>query len=228
MDESVYSLLFDLGMWIAVLSIIVLVLFGGMVGITSAWRWYQHRCDRSKKLAYSSPRPVPGAFPAQPRLQPHPPAPSPGDLRIVAEIRRGGGREQRVTVAPQAAQRTPVEASAVRRHAPVVVRCRRPLWQEKGWRQEGGAFVGEFSAGGRRWRGMIESPYQGAYTAFIWKPPLDALENHEHRPCFRQNGHGPECFNVHFNSMPRSADHAITTIEAVLEDALSKQRRGRQ
>lgn len=117
-------------------------------------------------------------------------------------------------------------APAIRRHAPVVVKPARdlPLWQEKGWRlARPGVVVGEFEAVGRRWRGQIESPYPGAYQAFIWQPPLAALNGHPHRPCFQRYGHGPDCYYVHYSTMPQSLTHAITTIEAVLADALTRQ-----
>lgn len=135
---------------------------------------------------------------------------------------------QRATVrhaAPAAAAApAPVAGVAIRRHAPVRVRVRRPLWAEKAWRLEAGAYVGEYQAAGRKFSGRIETPYQGAYTAYIYRPPMYALDGHEHRPCFRQNGRGPDWWNIHFSAMPASVDHAITTIEAVLADALLRQK----
>ncbi len=120
-------------------------------------------------------------------------------------------------------------APTVRRHAPITVRpvANLPLWQEKGWRQaRPGVIIGEFQAAGRRWRGQIEMPYRDAYQAFIWHPPLRELDMHPHRACFQRNGHGPDCYHVHYGSMPSSLDHAITTVEAVLAEAVTRYGRG--
>lgn len=148
-----------------------------------------------------------------------------------AKIQRSPLTTRQIQVPPAVPRQTQPEVvlsvqprGPVRRHAPVVVRSRQPLWAEKGWRQEGAHYVGEFRANAQRWAGRIESPYPGAYTAYIYQPPLDALANHEHKPCFRFVG--GSCYNVHFSTMPISIDHAITTIEAVLADALSKHKRG--
>lgn len=122
-------------------------------------------------------------------------------------------------------------APVVRRHPPIVVKApvsRDPLWKEKGWRADGNGWCGEFRAGGRRWPGKIESPYKGHYQTWMANPPLQELEGHEHRPCFQRTGTTPEnWYFVHYHTMPRSLDHAITTVEAVLDDALAHNGRRR-
>jgi len=100
----------------------------------------------------------------------------------------------------------------------VVERQLRPLYEEKGWRKEGRVYRGYYRANGRRWRGEIRELHRGFFEAFIWNPPLDALERHPHGPCFqRRNGR----FNVHLNKMPRDVDHLITNVETILKEALT-------
>ncbi len=110
----------------------------------------------------------------------------------------------------------------LRRGAPLRVSHNAPLWAEKGWRETPEGYAGAFRTAGRQWRGLIEIPYPDAYHALIWQPPLDALAGHPHRPCFRRNGYGTECYEVHYRDMPQSLDHAITTVELVLADAFAK------
>lgn len=116
----------------------------------------------------------------------------------------------------------PTRTGELRRGAPLLVQHNAALWAEKGWQETPVGYAGAFRAAGRQWRGLIEAPYPGAYRALIWEPPLGALAGHPHRPCFRRNGHGPECYEVHYNEMPQSLDHAITTVEMVLADALTR------
>ena len=108
----------------------------------------------------------------------------------------------------------------LRRGEPLVIRPHPdPLWVEKGWRQEGNTYYGQFRANGRSWRGMIQVPYPGGYQAYIWDPPLQALDGHPHRPCFmdpRPDGR----YQVHFRSAPTSVDHAIANIEQILQEAV--------
>jgi|WetSurMetagenome_2_1015567.scaffolds.fasta_scaffold128933_2 hypothetical protein len=132
-----------------------------------------------------------------------------------------------------AAAAAPAKApeQVVRRHPPIVVKApvsRDPLWREKGWRPDGNGWCGEFQAGGRRWQGKIEMPYRGYYQTWLANPPLRELEGHEHRPCFQRTGTTPEnWYFVHYHTMPKSLDHAITTVEAVLDDALAHNGRRR-
>lgn len=107
-----------------------------------------------------------------------------------------------------------------RRGATLVLhRHQEPFWAEKGWRREGAAYVGDYLAGARRWRGRVETPYPGAYQAYIWNPPLRELKGNPHRPCFQANG-GNGRFEVHFREAPSSLSHAISSIETVLREAL--------
>jgi hypothetical protein len=94
----------------------------------------------------------------------------------------------------------------------------RPHWQELGWSvsSDNKEFRGEYRAAGRRWRGRIRIPYPGAYTAYIWHPPLTEIRRHTgYGYCFFSQ---PEsgCYEVHFHTTPRSLTHAITTVERVL------------
>lgn len=97
----------------------------------------------------------------------------------------------------------------------------KPLWFEKGWRQvtDTKQYKGQYRAIGRTWRGMIQHPYPGGYTAYIWHPPLTQIQrNTPHGPCFIPNGEAGR-FQVYFHLTPSSLDHAITSIERVLADA---------
>jgi hypothetical protein len=146
-----------------------------------------------------------------------PPVESPPATAARTTIQLGEGR--RVTLDVPLRQHGPV----IRRGGTIVFPTRpAALWQEKGWRQEGTSYTGRFRAGRRSWRGLIEVPYPGAFQANIWDPPLGEIErNTHHRPCFRasQRGRG-NCYTVHYYSMPSSLDHAISTIERLLTQAV--------
>jgi hypothetical protein len=97
----------------------------------------------------------------------------------------------------------------------------KPLWFEKGWRQttEANQYTGQFKAAGRSWQGLIQQPYPGSYTAYIWQPPLAEIRrNTSHGPCFMANGEAGR-YQVHFHSIPSCLDHAIDNIERVLAQA---------
>ncbi len=97
----------------------------------------------------------------------------------------------------------------------------KPLWFEKGWRQAADAhqYTGQYKAGGHTWRGLIQQPYPGGYTAYIWDPPLKKIRrNTSHGPCFMPNDETGR-YQVHFHTAPSSLDHAITSIERVLTEA---------
>lgn len=179
-----------------------------IVLVSRAWEMLDMWCAAHKRTAAEEAQAVAarGVQPARP-VPPAPPA-------VIVRSTRHSARPADAPPAP-----------AIRRHPPVVVTpvLNLPLWQEKGWRQaRPGVLVGEFQAAGRRWRGQIEMPYRGAYRAFIWQPPLRELDLHPHRACFQRNGHGPDCYHVHYGSMPGSLDHAITTVEQVLAEAVTR------
>lgn len=113
------------------------------------------------------------------------------------------------------------DVKPIRRGPPLAIPRRdAPLWVEKGWRRTGQGFEGFYRAGGRQWRGLITSPYPGAFEAYIWNPPLAELERRtNHRYCFRSSGPGGR-FSVHFSTMPTSLDHAIVAVEGVLREAM--------
>jgi hypothetical protein len=97
-----------------------------------------------------------------------------------------------------------------------------PLWYVKGWRKapDTPEYTGLYTAAGRTWRGLITQPYPSQFDAYIWDPPLRELEkNTDHRWCFGGNGGGRH--HVHFRLAPTSLDHAITSVEVVLAEALN-------
>lgn len=113
----------------------------------------------------------------------------------------------------------------IRQGPPVVIpQTERPLWYEKGWRQALNAkeFVGQYAVAGRTWRGLIEQPYSGAFTAYIWHPPLDEIwRNTSHSYCFVRNGEAGR-YLVHYCRMPLSLDHAIVSVERILAAACKR------
>jgi hypothetical protein len=117
----------------------------------------------------------------------------------------------------------PPGATMLRRGPPLVIPSRAdPLWVEKGWRRNGAGYTGYFRAGGRRWAGLLREPFPGGWEAFIWQPPLEELNRRtSHAPCFQLSA-GDGCYKVHFYDLPRSLDHAIISIEAVLAEAVGR------
>lgn len=101
-----------------------------------------------------------------------------------------------------------------------------PLWYEKGWRNAGGRneYRGNYMAAGRTYRGLIAQPYAGHFEAYIWHPPLTELSRNTHHSACFTNGRGDGQYKVHFSLEPVSLDHAITSIEVVLEEALTGRR----
>ena len=142
---------------------------------------------------------------------------------------RPRGRPQGVIVGPprpiDPGVRGPVIArSGIYRGAPLRVPAHAEgLWAEKGWQHIGRDYVGQWVAGGRRWPGRIEQSYPGGFGAYIWHPPLDALEHHPHRPCFRPCGPDGQ-HEIHFRATPQSVDHLITNVEVVLSEAVGGRR----
>ena len=112
----------------------------------------------------------------------------------------------------------------MRQGAPVIIpEAHKPLWFEKGWRRatDGKKYTGHYAAGGRTWQGLIQAPYPGGYTAYIWHPPkADIQRNTTHGPCFSKNGEAGR-YQILFHSTPSSLDHVITSVEAVLAQALN-------
>lgn len=98
-----------------------------------------------------------------------------------------------------------------------------PLWYEKGWRKVRGrdAYRGRFRAAGSTYRGEIVQPYAGHFEAYIWQPPLVELSRNTHHSACFTNGQRDGQYKVHFSLSPVSLDHAITSIEVVLEEALT-------
>jgi hypothetical protein len=113
----------------------------------------------------------------------------------------------------------------IRQGPPVAIpRTERPLWYEKGWREAPNAngFVGQYAVAGHTWRGLIEQPYSGGFTAYIWHPPLDEIRrNTTHAYCFTRNGEADR-YLVHYCRMPLSLDHAIVSVERVLAVACKR------
>lgn len=188
----------------------IVMVFGLMILLLAGWaalmialiRWQQRRRQQRPTLL--------------PRLAP--PATHDGRVRCV--------NVRHEAAIPSDVPQTPTPPPAVRRHPPIVVRAKTPLWIEKGWKRTSEGWNGEFQAAGRRWPGRIKRPYAGAYQTWMLNPPLRELEGHEHRPCFQRTTEAePGWYFVHYHTMPQSLDHAITTVEAVLADALQARQR---
>lgn len=112
----------------------------------------------------------------------------------------------------------------IRQGPPVIIpEAHKPLWFEKGWRRatEGKEYTGRYAVAGRTWQGLIQEPYSGGYTAYIWHPPKpDIQRNTSHGPCFSPNGETGR-YQILFHSTPSSLDHVITNVEAVIAQALN-------
>lgn len=96
-----------------------------------------------------------------------------------------------------------------------------PLWTVKGWQRapDGNGYTGSYVAAGRTWPGRIQEPYPGGFQAYIWYPPMaDIRSRTSHGACFSSNGESGR-YHVHFHTTPSSLDHAITSIERVLQQA---------
>lgn len=99
-----------------------------------------------------------------------------------------------------------------------------PLWIVKGWQRtpETNEYTGSFAAAGAVWPGVVREPYPGGYQAFIWNPPVVDIRNRtSHGPCFIPNGELGR-YQVHYHTTPSSLDHAITSIERVLQQACNR------
>jgi len=146
-----------------------------------------------------------------------------GGSRPVARQRRVVlGAPRPVPLAPGQMPGARMPATPViRKGLPLVIPHREdPLWQAKGWRRNGRGYEGHYRAGRYQWCGLIQEPYPGSFTAYIWNPPLAELSRRtSHRPCFNTSGTDGR-FKGHFHTMPSSLDHSIASIEAVLAEAM--------
>lgn len=172
---------------------------------------------RRTKAATNRPRPEETGLDAEPYFpsaNQSPPAPPPS-LPVVL----GPGRSIRL----DPALRPPIREgrSRIRQGPPFTLPTTNPsLWQEKGWRRTGNGVEGNFRSAGRAWRGLVKEPYPGRFQAFIWGPPMPEIgRNTAHGACF-MNRQADGRYQVHYNTNPRSLDHAICTIEDVLGEAL--------
>lgn len=97
----------------------------------------------------------------------------------------------------------------------VVIRSKIPIWQEKGWRQEGNRYRGFYSSNGNRCHGEIQNPYPGELRMFIYRPPK-TLERHPHWACFQFVGN--DWYELHFSRKPNDVDSAILLMEQLIRE----------
>lgn len=218
----------ELLIWVLIIGLFIAVVWLMVAGLRRLWAWLVSRLRRQPRPARRAAADGPTRPPAQTRVElgpvRHPEVNMQNLQSTPSRVAPRGEARRAVALGP--ARRVRLDTGAlsggtpVRRGAPLIVpQHHDPLWVEKGWQRNGNGYTGTYRAGGRQWRGLIEEPYPGGYKAFIWDPPLRELDRHPHRPCFRRNGGGGR-YEVHFQSLPASLDHAITNVETVLAEAL--------
>ncbi len=123
----------------------------------------------------------------------------------------GTGARMRAPVEPP----TPIVNG---RRAVRVPRNTQPLWQERGWTQQGDDLLGHF----RTKRGSFEARIKGAFGRnpefFIYDPPA-ALLRGSHGQCFQQRD--KHIFFVHWSKRPADVNTGILRVEHCLIEALS-------
>jgi hypothetical protein len=94
-----------------------------------------------------------------------------------------------------------------------------PLWEQRGWRQDGKTLRGAYRTRWGSCSGEISLDRRGrARDYFIITPPAALLAG-SHGPCFRARGGGR--YWVHFNSHSGDIDSGIAAVERLLNQALN-------
>jgi len=97
-----------------------------------------------------------------------------------------------------------------------VNRIPRPYWQERGWRQEGGTYRGNFQTRFGNWAGYVTESPGGRVEVFIHNPP-SILERHPHWNCFSNRGGG--WFFVHPATRVADVAAGIIGVEKTINEA---------
>lgn len=97
-------------------------------------------------------------------------------------------------------------------------RCRRQLFEERGWRINGRRLHGHYRTKLGSVRGWIDKPWSVEPDFYITEPPTELLRG-PHAACFRQRG--KDTFWVHFSPAPRDVNTGIMRIEHCILEALS-------
>ena len=117
-----------------------------------------------------------------------------------------------------------VESRAKRQaSSPELVRRREiPLWQERGWIQNGTTYTGNYQTQYGVFQGRIEARegwFSSRFRFYIDNPPQQVFRS-AHKLCFQPVGNGR--FQVHMSTMPKDASSGILTIERLLTEAIEK------
>ena len=99
-----------------------------------------------------------------------------------------------------------------------------PIWQLKGWEKSGSGneYRGLYRVGDSIWEGIIDSPYDGRYKAYIKNPPMDAIGRTTYHHCFFATSSYAGYGEVHFHTTPRDVSQTIDMVENVIALALSQ------
>lgn len=99
----------------------------------------------------------------------------------------------------------------------VVKRLQIAYWVERKWRQKGDSYFGKYQTAYGSWLGKIVRIRRDKHEFYIYSLPKQ-LDNHSHRSCFTNTGHGDE-YSIHFSTLPADIDSGIIAVEQILTDA---------
>ncbi|MCC6678638.1 MAG: hypothetical protein IT436_16005 [Phycisphaerales bacterium] len=111
---------------------------------------------------------------------------------------------------PSGLPETSESSRIIRRHS-------QPLWEERGWRQEGQRLAGWYRTRYGSYAGDINDAFGREPEYYIIKPPK-ALLNGPHGACFWQKGR--HRYFVHWSQRPDSVNTGILRIEHALQEAM--------
>lgn len=98
----------------------------------------------------------------------------------------------------------------------VVQRLPRPYWDERGWRQEGGAYHGYYQTKTGSWPGYITVSPGGRVEVYIHNPP-NALERHPHWTCFQRREGG--WYFIHPTTPVSDVSAAVLSVEKTISES---------
>lgn len=113
-------------------------------------------------------------------------------------------------------QYLPPSSGSRRRAAIVVEREPRPYWQERGWRQNGQIYQGNYQTTSGSWPGHVVVSPGGRVEVYIHNPP-SALKRHPHWECFRPRNGG--WYFVHPVNRVADVSAGILGVEKTITEA---------
>lgn len=109
----------------------------------------------------------------------------------------------------------------VRGRAPAlrVTRQQIPYWQERGWKQQGNHYTGNYQTRYGAFQGSAEQRGASYFRFYISHPP-DQLARHSHWTCFISRG--GNTYEVHLSRQPADVSSGILAIERILIEAFEQ------